>query len=94
MERERAQIERQWELRLERARYGAERARRQYDRCEPENRLVARELETRWNEQLRGLAELEEEYRREQSRGLSPLTEEEKVLLRSLVSDLPALWSA
>ena len=93
-DRERVRIERQWQLRLERARYEAERVRRQYDLCEPENRLVARELETRWNDKLRALAELEEEYRREQSRGLSPLTEEEKALLRSLVSDVPALWHA
>jgi DNA invertase Pin-like site-specific DNA recombinase len=93
-DRERAQVERQWQLRLERARYEAERARRQYDRCEPEHRLVARELETRWNDKLRMLAELEDEYRRERSRGLSPLTEEEKALLRSLVGDVPALWGA
>jgi hypothetical protein len=51
-------------------------------------------LETRWNDQLRILAELADEYRREQSRGLSPLTEEEKALLRSLVGDVPALWRA
>jgi len=44
-DREQAQVERQWQLRLERARYEAEQARRQYDLCEPENRLVARELE-------------------------------------------------
>ncbi len=67
---ERVQIERQWQLRLERARYEAERVRRQYDLCEPENRLVARGLETRWNDKMLALAELEEEYRREQSRGL------------------------
>jgi hypothetical protein len=93
-DREQAQIARQWQLRLERARYEAERARRQYDQCEPENRLVARELETRWNEKLRAAAEVDEEYRREQSRGLSPLTEEEKALLRSLVGDVATLWSA
>jgi hypothetical protein len=93
-DRERAQIERQWQLRLERACYEAERARRQYDLCEPENRLVARELETRWNAALRARAELEEAYRREQSRGLSPLTDDEKALLRSLVGDVPALWRA
>jgi hypothetical protein len=93
-EREQAQIERQWQLRLERARYEAERARRQYDLCEPENRLVARELESRWNETLRAVAELEEEYRREHTRGLTPLSAEEKDLLRSLVGDLPTLWHA
>jgi hypothetical protein len=72
VERDRAAVARQWELRLERARYAAERAFRQYDLCEPENRLVARELEHRWNEQLRMVADLEAEYRREQDRGLSP----------------------
>jgi hypothetical protein len=91
-DREQAQIERQWQLRLERARYDAERARRHYDLCEPENRLVARELEHRWNEQLRAVVELEEEYRLEHARGLTPLSEDERTLLRSLVSDLPTLW--
>ena len=94
LEREQAQIDQQWQLRLDRARYEAERARRQYDQCEPENRLVARELETRWNARLRTLAELEEAYRREQERGLAPLTEDEKAALRSLVGDVPTLWHA
>jgi DNA invertase Pin-like site-specific DNA recombinase len=94
LERDRAAIKHQWELRLERARYEAERAFRQYDLCEPENRLVARELEGRWNDQLRMLAELEGHYRQEQERGLSPLTADERELLGQLVGDLPALWSA
>ncbi len=94
LERDRALVERQWGLRLERARYDAERAFRQYDLCEPENRLVARELEGRWNQQLRLLAELEAEYRREQERGLAPLTDDERVALRRLVEDVPGLWAA
>lgn len=94
LERDRAVVEWQWQLRLERARYEAERAFRQYDHCEPENRLVARELERRWNEQLRQVAELEAEYRREQDRGLLPLTEAEKEILGRLVEDVPALWVA
>ncbi|MBI2762019.1 MAG: recombinase family protein [Chloroflexi bacterium] len=92
--REQAQIERQWQLRRERARYEAERARRQYDHCEPEHRLVARELEQRWNEKLRAVVEVDEAYRLEQERGLVPLSEEEKTFLRTLVSDMPALWHA
>jgi hypothetical protein len=47
IEAEARQLERQWALKRERARYEAERARRQYDAVEPENRLVARSLE-RW----------------------------------------------
>jgi hypothetical protein len=91
---EQAHLERQWQLRRERARYEAERARRQYDLCEPENRLVARELEQRWNEKLRAVGEVEEAYQREQAQGLAPLSAEEKDLLRSLVDDMPALWHA
>ena len=59
---------------MERARYEAERARRQYDAVEPENRLVARELERRWEEALKEQRRLEEEYARfcrDQPRGLS-----------------------
>jgi hypothetical protein len=87
-------VEHQWQLGLERARYEAERARRQFDRVEPENRLVARELERRWNDALRTVAELEAEYRRERERGLAPLTAEEQAYLRRLVTDVPALWQA
>lgn len=92
--RDQAQVARQWQLRLERARYEADRVHRQYDALEPENRLVARELERRWNEKLRAVAELEAEYRSAQQRGLSPLTEAEKAELRALVSNAPALWQA
>ena len=94
LERDRALVERQWGLRLERARYEAERAFRQYDLCEPENRLVARELEGRWNQQLRLLADLEAEYRRERERGLAPLTDDEQAALSRLVGDVPGLWAA
>jgi len=55
LEQESRQLERQWALRVERARYEAERARRQYDAVEPENRLVARSLERAWEEKLRAV---------------------------------------
>ena len=50
---EREPFEAQWHQRLERAHYSAQRAARQYDAVEPENRLVARALERRWEEALR-----------------------------------------
>ena len=49
----------QWRLAVERARYEAERAERQYKTIEPENRLVARTLETEWEKRLRDLAACE-----------------------------------
>ena len=52
IEAERAALERHWQQRLERARYEVERARRQYNAVEPENRLVARTLERAWEEAL------------------------------------------
>ncbi len=52
---------RQWRLEVERARYEAERAERRYRAVEPENRLVARGLETEWENRLRDLAAAENE---------------------------------
>ena len=87
LERDRVAVERQWELRLERARYEAERAFRQDDLCEPENRLAARELEGRWNQKLRAVADLEAEYRRERDRGLAPLADEAWVALETILPE-------
>jgi hypothetical protein len=44
---------------LEAARYAAQRAQRQYDAADPENRLVTGELERRWNQALQRLSEIE-----------------------------------
>ena len=50
-EDERAMLDKLWQQRLERARYAADRARRQYQLAEPENRLVVRQLEAGWDYQ-------------------------------------------
>ena len=44
---------------MQRARFEADRARRQFDSAEPENRLVTAELETRWNQTLQQVADVE-----------------------------------
>jgi hypothetical protein len=49
---ENEQLARYWQQQVERAEYEAQRAERQYESIEPENRLVARTLEKRWNERL------------------------------------------
>ena len=64
IEAERAALERHWQQRLERARYEVERARRQYNAVEPENRLVARTLERTWEEALTEQSRLEAEHER------------------------------
>ena len=94
IEQERARLHQNWRQQVERAGYEAERARRQYDAVEPENRLVARELERRWEEVLKEQRRLEEEYarfNRDQPRSL-PACEREQI--RALSRDLPGLWHA
>lgn len=56
LEQERQTREQGWQLRLERARYAVRLAQRQYDAVDPENRLVARALEKRWNAALEALS--------------------------------------
>ena len=51
-------------LRLEQRRYEAQRAQRQYDLSEPENRLVSAELERRWNQALEEVLRCEMELAR------------------------------
>ncbi len=79
-------------LALEKARYEADRARRQYDAVEPENRLVAAELEARWNISLRASAEAEKKLHDSKS-VQQPLTEGERKRLLQLGSELPELWN-
>jgi DNA invertase Pin-like site-specific DNA recombinase len=92
--RERAELTKHWQLRRERARYEAERAARQYQACEPENRLVARELERRWEEALRQQRQVEEEFERWQRSAPARLSAEDERAIRSLAADLPAVWQA
>ena len=84
----------QWRLAVERARYEAERAERQYRAVEPENRLVARGLETEWEKRLRDLALAEAELQRREQQRPRTLSPEEKKKLHSLGSDLRQVWTA
>lgn len=94
VEREHAALARQWELRRERAAIEAGRSERQYQACEPENRLVARELERRWEEALRAKRQLDDEYDRWRRAAPSGLSDAAVSSIRALASDLPAVWSA
>ena len=87
-------IDHQWQLRLERARYEADQARRRYLEVEPEYRLVARSLERDWNEQLTALDQLERDYAETRPTAWSPVSEAERQGIIDLVHDLPAVWRA
>ncbi|HJZ96849.1 MAG TPA: recombinase family protein, partial [Candidatus Solibacter sp.] len=84
----------QWRLAVERARYEAQRAERQYQAIEPENRLVARTLENEWEQRLRDLAAVEAELRQREQEHPRVLSPEEKDRLRALGSDLQKVWTA
>ena len=82
---------RQLELEIERARFEADRCRRQYDAVEPENRLVAKNLEQRWNEALARVSRLQDAMA-----ALEPssptLSDQDQAALAQLALDLPRLW--
>jgi DNA invertase Pin-like site-specific DNA recombinase len=87
-------LRRQWELQLEQARYEARLAQRKYDAVDPDNRLVAAELERRWNAQLTRVAELEQAYAKAEQEASFTLTPEERAAMQTLAGDLSAIWQA
>jgi hypothetical protein len=92
--RDRARLDKHWRQRLERARYEAEEAGRRYRSVDPENRLVARALEQRWEGTLqaeRGVRDDYDRFLREQPLELSP---GERARIAALSHDLSALWEA
>ncbi len=84
---------RQLELALQRARFEAAHARRQYDAVDPTNRLVAGELERRWNEVLQVVHRIESEIAAIETRKPVPLGEVERQQLMQLGTDLALAWS-
>ena len=94
LEEENQHLDRRWTLRRERARYEAERARRQYDAVEPENRLVARSLERVWEDKLRAVETIEQEYTRWRSEGPLVISSADRAQLQMLGENLPQIWHA
>ena len=80
--------------RVEAARYEAGLARRQYEAVDPANRLVAAELERRWEQALGALAAAEDEAATRDRALVKPLTKEDEEWLRRCSSDLHRLWEA
>jgi excisionase family DNA binding protein len=91
---ERSEKKRQLEFALQQARYEAARARRQYDVVDPENRLVAGELERRWNEYLATVRTLEQEIDQLFTSDDQLLTEANREHLMMLGRDLAQAWDS
>jgi len=79
------------EMALEKARYEARRAQRQFDAVDPDNRLVASELEVRWNAALQRVTDLEARVTAGRQ-DASPLSAAQREQLRELASDLHLVW--
>jgi DNA invertase Pin-like site-specific DNA recombinase len=84
----------QWRLQVERFRYEAERDERRFNAVEPENRLVARTLETQWETSLKKLQDAEIEFERRKHHSQKKLTEEQKTVIRTLSNDIKKVWHA
>lgn len=78
-------------LALEQAQYEAQRLKRQLDAVEPEQRLVFRELATRWEQALKHCDELEQRYHHLRARH-QPLSPEQRQKLFSLAENLKHVW--
>jgi DNA invertase Pin-like site-specific DNA recombinase len=94
LERERQRLHQHWQQRLERARYQADRARRQYELAEPENRLVVRELEKQWEGAMVQLRQQAEEYARFRRDLPCGLSRAEREIIRALAGDIPQIWNS
>jgi DNA invertase Pin-like site-specific DNA recombinase len=94
MQAERAELERIWQQRLERAQVAADRARRCYRLAEPENRLVVRQLEADWEAALAAQQRLQEDYDRFTRTRPQPLTPAQQRAITALAGDIEGLWAA
>ena len=85
---------RQIELAIEQARFEAARAHRQYDAVDPDNRLVAADLEQRWNARLLAVQALEQERDKLAAAPSTAPTEVERARLLALGADVEQAWSS
>lgn len=94
VERDRKRLHDQWRQRLERAKQESARAERQYQLTEPENRLVVRTLEARWEDALRQQRETEEEYSRFLTHQPPTVSSDEQNRIRALSQNVSQVWNA
>jgi DNA invertase Pin-like site-specific DNA recombinase len=93
MEQQRQELRKSLDLEVEQARYEARLAARRYEAVDPEQRLVAAELEARWNSALQKTRELEDRLD-DFHRGTNQAPVPNKELLLSLAQDLPTVWNS
>ena len=77
---------------VERAQYESDQARVRFMRVDPNHRLVADTLEGLWNEKLRHLAQVKEDYEKQRQADRQTLTPEQRQQILALAQDIPKLW--
>ena len=85
-------LARAWRARIEQAQYEARLAERRYKAVDPDNRVVARTLEGEWEQRLRDLQKVEQQYDEARRQHLAELTAQDRERIRQLARDLPAVW--
>jgi len=94
LERQQSELVHQWQRRLENAHYAANLAQRRYEQVDPDNRLVARNLERGWEQSLQEVDQLEADFQTCRQQKALELTREQRSQLLGLSQDLPRLWTA
>lgn len=85
-------VKRDWEHRIEQAEYEAQLARRRYEAVDPDNRLVAGNLERDWEERLREVDKLRKEYGERSTKPPIWIRDEDLDRVKELAHDIPRLW--
>jgi DNA invertase Pin-like site-specific DNA recombinase len=93
-ERQAVEVDRQWKLRLERARYDARLAERRYKAVDPDQRVVARTLEKEWNDTLQELDAVERAHQEARQHDKLELSESDRTRILALAKDLRQVWNA
>ena len=94
LEAQHQEVRRQWDLQLQRAEYEVELARRRYESMDPENRLVAAELEAHWEDALHQRERLQQDRATFERREGRTVGEEDRCMIRELSQDLERVWNA
>lgn len=87
-------LEKLWRARIEQAEYEARRAERRYKAVDPDNRVVARTLESDWEQRLRDVEAVAQEYAEARRHARVEFTPQDGSRIRQLARDLPAVWSS
>jgi len=94
LEADQSAAEEQWQLQIQQAEYEIQLTKRRYEAVDPDNRLVAAELETQWEEALRNLGECKRRYQDFQGKQAGGLAKKDRELIKKLSGDMQRVWWA